>query len=83
MTGPTNGCSELEFLENTMKKILLASVAFLGMAAIVPAQAADLAALKAIGNPKRLAILGWLKNPRAHFPPQRDGDLVKDGVVQF
>ena len=44
MTGPTNGCSELEFLENTMKKILLASVAFLGMAAIVPAQAADLAA---------------------------------------
>lgn len=43
MTGPTNGCSELEFLENEMKKILLASVAFLGMAAIVPAQAADLA----------------------------------------
>jgi ArsR family transcriptional regulator len=43
-------------------------------------KAADLAALKAIGNPKRLAILGWLKNPRAHFPPQRDGDLVKDGV---
>ena len=40
----------------------------------------DLAALKAIANPKRLAILGWLKDPRAHFPPQRDGDLVKDGV---
>jgi ArsR family transcriptional regulator len=43
-------------------------------------KAGDLAALKAIANPKRLAILGWLKDPRAHFPPQRDGDLVKDGV---
>lgn len=40
----------------------------------------DLAALKAVANPKRLAILGWLKDPRAHFPEQRDGDLVKDGV---
>ncbi|ABE61177.1 OmpA-like transmembrane region [Nitrobacter hamburgensis X14] len=44
MTGPTNGCSDIEFLENVMKKILLASVAIVGMAAIVPAQAADLAA---------------------------------------
>jgi len=24
--------------------------------------------------------LGWLKNPRAHFPKQTDGDLVRDGV---
>ncbi len=44
MTGPTNGCSKNEFLENVMKKILLASVAFIGFGAIVPAQAADLAA---------------------------------------
>ena len=22
----------------------------------------------------------WLKRPRDHFPPQKDGDLVKDGV---
>lgn len=22
----------------------------------------------------------WLKDPEAHFPPQVDGDLVKDGV---
>jgi ArsR family transcriptional regulator len=25
-------------------------------------------------------ILEWLKDPAAHFPPQVDGDLVKDGV---
>ena len=24
--------------------------------------------------------MNWLKDPRAHFPPQVDGDLVKDGV---
>src|ERR1700693_1402703 len=36
--------------------------------------------LKALANERRLAILDWLKNPRAHFPPQVDGDLVKDGV---
>lgn len=37
-------------------------------------------ALRALANEKRLAILAWLKDPRAHFPPQTDGDLVKDGV---
>ncbi|HEY1836416.1 MAG TPA: ArsR family transcriptional regulator [Rhizomicrobium sp.] len=37
-------------------------------------------ALRALANGKRLLILEWLKNPRAHFPPQVDGDLVKDGV---
>ena len=37
-------------------------------------------ALRALSNDKRLAILEWLKDPRAHFPPQIDGDLVKDGV---
>jgi ArsR family transcriptional regulator len=36
--------------------------------------------LKALGNEKRLAILAWLADPEAHFPPQRDGDLVADGV---
>jgi len=25
-------------------------------------------------------VLEWLKEPVAHFPPQRDGDLVEDGV---
>jgi DNA-binding transcriptional ArsR family regulator len=34
----------------------------------------------ALASPKRLQILEWLKDPRAHFPPQRDGDLVEDGV---
>jgi ArsR family transcriptional regulator len=37
-------------------------------------------ALRALASDKRLAILGWLKDPKAHFPPQVDGDLVKDGV---
>jgi DNA-binding transcriptional ArsR family regulator len=41
-------------------------------------QAADI--FKALANDKRLQILAWLKDPRAHFPPQRDGDLVDDGV---
>lgn len=36
--------------------------------------------IKAVANPRRLEILNWLKSPTAHFPPQRDGDLVKDGV---
>src|SRR6516225_7266867 len=37
-------------------------------------------ALKALGNERRLQILDWLKDPCAHFRPQVDGDLVKDGV---
>jgi DNA-binding transcriptional ArsR family regulator len=36
--------------------------------------------LRALANERRLQVLEWLKNPRAHFPPQVDGDLVKDGV---
>src|SRR5450755_305516 len=36
--------------------------------------------IKALANERRLRILEWLKNPRAHLPPQVDGDLVKDGV---
>ena len=36
--------------------------------------------VKALANERRLQILHWLKQPRAHFPPQADGDLVKDGV---
>ena len=38
------------------------------------------AGLKALASEKRLQILDWLKDPTAHFPPQTDGDLVKDGV---
>jgi len=36
--------------------------------------------LRALANGRRLQILDWLKRPRRHFPPQVDGDLVKDGV---
>ena|SRR5689334_9330295 len=36
--------------------------------------------VKAIANDKRLQVLTWLKEPREHFPPQVEGDLVKDGV---
>ena len=35
---------------------------------------------KALANEKRLRIMDWLKEPTAHFRPQVDGDLVKDGV---
>jgi DNA-binding transcriptional ArsR family regulator len=37
-------------------------------------------AIRALANERRLQILEWLKDPRKHFPPQVDGDLVKDGV---
>ena len=39
--------------------------------------------LKALANDKRLLILVWLRDPTAHFPPQRDGDLVRDGVCSL
>jgi DNA-binding transcriptional ArsR family regulator len=37
-------------------------------------------AIKALANERRLQILEWLKDPEANFPPQVDGDLVRDGV---
>ena len=40
----------------------------------------DVEVLKALGSDKRMAIMEWLRDPAAHFPPQRDGDLVEDGV---
>lgn len=36
--------------------------------------------LRALANERRLQVLEWLRDPRAHFPPQVDGDLVEDGV---
>lgn len=36
--------------------------------------------LRAVASEPRLAILAWLKDPVAHFPPQVDGDLLEDGV---
>src|SRR4051812_29272728 len=41
------------------------------------------AVIKALANERRLDILNWLKDPSAHFPPQRDGDLIKDGVCSL
>lgn len=35
---------------------------------------------RALASDRRLQILHWLKDPRHHFPPQIDGDLVRDGV---
>jgi len=35
---------------------------------------------KALASGRRQQILGWLKDPVKHFAPQREGDLVKDGV---
>lgn len=40
----------------------------------------DVDLLKALSSEKRLLVLEWLRDPEAHFPPQRDGDLVTDGV---
>ena len=37
-------------------------------------------AFRALASDRRLLILAWLKQPRAHFRAQLDGDLVKDGV---
>ena len=36
--------------------------------------------IKALSSEKRLQVLEWLRDPVANFPPQRDGDLVEDGV---
>jgi DNA-binding transcriptional ArsR family regulator len=36
--------------------------------------------LHALASERRLQVLEWLRDPPSHFPPQRDGDLVKDGV---
>lgn len=37
-------------------------------------------AARALASERRVKILEWLKDPAAHFRPQVDGDLVKDGV---
>src|SRR5215217_1233498 len=37
-------------------------------------------AFRALASDRRLLILEWLKRPKAHFRPQVDGDLVRDGV---
>lgn len=39
--------------------------------------------VKALASDKRLLILAWLRDPERHFRPQRDGDLVRDGVCSL
>ena len=36
--------------------------------------------IKAVASPVRLQILALLKDPTGNFPPQVDGDLIRDGV---
>ena len=43
----------------------------------------DVELLRALANDKRMLVLEWLRDPEAHFPPQRDGDLVRDGVCSL
>jgi DNA-binding transcriptional ArsR family regulator len=43
----------------------------------------DVDLVKALANDRRLLILDWLRDPEAHFPPQRDGHLVRDGVCSL
>ncbi|RDI54275.1 ArsR/SmtB family transcription factor [Nocardia mexicana] len=40
----------------------------------------DVDLVKALASDKRLQVLRWLRDPEAHFRPQTDGDLVRDGV---
>lgn len=40
----------------------------------------NIAVFKALASETRMLVLGWLKDPVANFPPQVDGDLVRDGV---
>ena len=40
----------------------------------------DVLAMRALASERRLRILEWLKDPEAHFPPQVEGDLRRDGV---
>ncbi|MFY0595381.1 MAG: helix-turn-helix transcriptional regulator [Cognatishimia sp.] len=47
----------------------------------MPTQILDaLPMLRAMSNPHRAQIIEWLLDPTAHFPPQRDGNLIEDGV---
>ena len=39
--------------------------------------------LRALSSDKRCLVLAWLKDPRANFRPQVDGDLVDDGVCSL
>jgi len=47
----------------------------------MPNNAEDMdAAFRALASARRRLILEWLRQPKRHFRPQVDGDLVADGV---
>ena len=49
--------------------------------ATVPTDLADLElVMRAVASERRLQILKWLKDPRAHFPPQVHGDPDEHGA---
>lgn len=39
--------------------------------------------LKALASARRLQILGWLKDPETHFPPQEHGDPYDHGACNL
>ena len=50
----------------------MAKSAIKAMAGTEPDTGDLLVVFKALSNPKRLQILGWLRDPEAHFAPQED-----------
>jgi DNA-binding transcriptional ArsR family regulator len=46
----------------------------------IPVPDTRLQVLKTLASPVRLQVLELLKEPVKNFLPQKDGDLVKDGV---
>lgn len=36
--------------------------------------------LGVLAHAGRMDLLDWLREPRRHFPPQKDGDLERDGA---
>ena len=40
----------------------------------------ELDIVRALASEKRQLVLEWLKDPVRHFPAQKDGDLLRDGV---
>lgn len=37
-------------------------------------------ALGVLAHRGRIDLIDWLREPRKHFPPQKDGDLERDGA---
>jgi ArsR family transcriptional regulator len=66
---------------NTRKKLTAVTDVDIAGAKIDFAEAEEL--FKALASQRRLRILEWLKDPKAHFPPQAHGDPVEDGACNL